>query len=218
MARELELKYSSLEGRVPEGPELEAVFKGLGLHVGPGTARRQSDVYFDSPDLALERARLALRIRATTGGKVAAVKGRGDAAAGLFEREELEVALAPALPGGAPAWPAPITARLAGNVDLAALVPRLEIVTLREVFLLSRGGQPLAELAFDEVSCRPPSAGATDALIDEALFSEVEVEAVGGTSGDELRQVGAALAEFMPLVAGSVSKLERASALLAPFL
>jgi len=236
MPRELELKYSSLEGRVPGVAELAGALAPLGLQVEGRGTRRQEDVYYDDAEGTLAAAGLALRVRAigcagAVGGagavgraRVVAVKGRGDAVAGLFEREELEAPLAgPAAGRGGAAdaavdWPAPIAARLAGVVDLPALAPVLEIVTLREVFTLGRAGEPVAEVAFDEVTCRPPRAGAAGALIEEAAFSEVEVEALGEGTALELRRVGAALEALLPLVAGDVSKLERASALLAPFL
>lgn len=224
MPRELELKYSSLEGRVPGVAELAGALAPLGLQVEGRGTRRQEDVYYDDAAGTLAAAGLALRVRAIGGAGVVAVKGRGDAVAGLFEREELEAPLAgPAAGRGGAAdaavdWPAPIAARLAGVVDLPALAPVLEIVTLRDVFTLGRAGEPVAEVAFDEVTCRPPRAGAAGALIEEAAFSEVEVEALGEGTALELRRVGAALEALLPLVAGDVSKLERASALLAPFL
>lgn len=216
MARELELKYSSLEGVVPSLHELEAALSGLGLTVAPGGTREQTDVYYDDQQGTLQRGALALRVRSSAGGRVAAVKGRGDAVAGLFERDELEAPM-PQRAGAVSPWPAAVAERLAGVPGLGPLEKRLEIRTTREVFSLSRAGRPFAELLFDEVRCRPP-AGADDALIEEAAFSEVEVEAAAGTSAAELRLVGAALQELLPLVAGSVSKLERAAALLAPFL
>lgn len=224
MPRELELKYSSLEGRVPGVAELAGALAPLGLQVEGRGTRRQEDVYYDDAAGTLAAAGLALRVRAIGGAGVVAVKGRGDAVAGLFEREELEAPLAgPAAGRGGAAgaavdWPAPIAARLAGVVDLPALAPVLEIVTLRDVFTLGRAGEPVAEVAFDEVTCRPPRAGAAGALIEEAAFSEVEVEALGEGTAEDLRRVGAALEALLPLVAGDVSKLERASALLAPFL
>lgn len=230
MPRELELKYSSLEGRVPGVAELAGALAPLDLQVEGRGTRRQEDVYYDDAEGTLAAAGLALRVRAIGGAgaeggaRVVAVKGRGDAVAGLFEREELEAPLAgPAAGRGGAAgaavdWPAPIAARLAGVVDLPALAPVLEIVTLRDVFTLGRAGEPVAEVAFDEVTCRPPRAGAAGALIEEAAFSEVEVEALGEGTAEDLRRVGAALEALLPLVAGDVSKLERASALLAPFL
>lgn len=223
MGQERELKYSSPEGRVPELHELEAALAPLELQVSPPHLREQTDTYFDDPELSLERAKLALRVRSRSGSRVAAVKGRGSVVSGLFEREEIEAPLGPGPTAAAgeaerrPRWPAVVAQRLEGVIDPARLAPRLVIGTTRVAFALSRHGDAVAELAFDEVSCRPP-AGGTDALIDEVLFSEVEIESAGETSNDELRRIGAALGELLPLVPGDVSKLERATVLLAPFL
>jgi len=220
MPRELELKFSSVTGNVPEAGELAAALAPLGLNVERRGARRQDDVYFDDATHTLAARGLALRVRTSGGTRVAAVKGRGEPVAGLFEREELEAPLGGAAWDGANstvAWPEPIAARLAGLVDLGSLAPVMEIVTRRDVFTLGRGGAEVAEIAFDEVACRPPRTG-PGALIEEAAFSEVEVEALGATTAAELRAVGSALEALVPLVAGGVSKLERATVLLAPFL
>ncbi|MBW7915460.1 MAG: hypothetical protein H3C53_02060, partial [Trueperaceae bacterium] len=47
MPRELELKYSSLEGRVPGVAELAGALAPLGLQVEGRGTRRQEDVYYD---------------------------------------------------------------------------------------------------------------------------------------------------------------------------
>ncbi len=220
MPRELELKFSSASGGVPEAEDLAAALAPLGLSVERREERRQDDVYFDDAAHTLAGRGLALRVRSSAGARVAAVKGRGEPVAGLFEREELEAPLDDAAwdgAGGQVAWPEPIAGRLAGLIELAALAPTIEIATRRDVFTLGRGGAEVAEIAFDEVACRPPRTG-PGALIEEAAFSEVEVEALGATTAAELRAVGSALEALVPLVAGGVSKLERATVLLAPFL
>jgi inorganic triphosphatase YgiF len=230
VAVELELKYSSPEGAVPGLSELTEAFAPLRLAVRPLGTSRHLDVYFDDPALALERRGLALRVRASHGAAVATVKGRGDAVRGVFEREELEAPLTTPWPPSlgaeastAPDWPTAVAARLAGLVELPALEPRLEIETTRVAFALERAGPAggddlVAELAFDEVACRPPRGRGDGALIDAALFSEVEIEARGDTTGVTLLAIGEALERLLPLVAGSASKLERAASLLAPFI
>ena len=231
VAVELELKYSSPDGAVPEPAELAAAFGPLRLEARPLGTRRHLDVYFDDPTLALERRGLALRVRTSRGAAVATVKGRGDAVNGVFEREELEAPLPTPWPPDpaagplpAPAWPPTIAARLAGLVAPSALEAPLEIETTRVAFALERGGAPadggalVAELAFDEVACRPPRGRGDRVLIDAALFSEVEIEARGATTRATLLAIGEALERLLPLVAGSASKLERAASLLAPFI
>lgn len=214
MQRELELKYSSLTGEVPETEDLIATLAPLGLGVMALGTRLQEDDYYDTATESLQRASLALRVRTVAANTVVGIKSRGDAVAGLNEREELEVS------GGSAAWPPQVVDRLAGVADLAAVAIHMHLVTERTAFLLYRAdqgaGHPVAELAFDDVTCKLPASTEPESEV-EASFSEVEIEALGTTNANELRAIGDALAALLPLVAGSASKLERATALIAPF-
>ncbi len=145
---------------------------------------------------------------------MATLKTRGSAVAGLHERDELEVEMAHA----PPPWPAPLTERLQAVVPSDTLQPRMRVATQREVFVLRRAGEAVVELSFDEVACTPLPASGANSSIDEVRFNEVELEALSATvNGTKLRAIGAVLEELLPLNLSDISKLERATALLAPF-
>ena len=234
MALERELKYSSPEGTVPALVDIAAVLRPLGAGVTELGATTHVDVYFDDARRAVQRAGLALRIRTTGARRVATLKSRGSVVDGVHERDELEVPLppepattpaggaAPRPSGGAPAeWPPAFGAHLPG-VELHELTPRMIITTLRHRFTLVQDGAPVAELAFDEVACKPAAEAALRYSIDEVLFHEVELEALsaGGrapVSAQALARYGAALQELLPLYPSDITKLERAATLLAAF-
>lgn len=214
MAREVELKYSSPSGDTPALEELRAAFASSGYELAAGERREQVDTYYDDPERSLERHGLALRDRQIGARHVATLKSRGSAVAGLHERDELEVEMAHA----PPPWPAPLAERLRGVASPNTVGPLMRVATMREVFVLRRGGEAAVELAFDEVACTPLPVSGADWSIDEARFNEVELEAKSATvDGNELRAIGAVLEELLPLNLSDISKLERASALLAPF-
>lgn len=219
MQRELELKYSSSSGVIPSLAELRAALEAVGYQLAKAVTREHIDTYYDDREGSLERHGLALRDRDTGGSHVATLKSRGSAVAGLHERDELELEAAHA----PPPWPAGLVERIRPVASPQALQPRLRVATQRQVFTLLRAGSAVAELCFDEVTCTPPPIDDVDWAINEVGFNEVEIEAlevgVGetGVDGAELRAIGAALEELLPLNLSDISKLERASALLAPF-
>jgi inorganic triphosphatase YgiF len=214
MAVELELKFSSPEGRVPDAAELTAALAPLGLDVHALGAATQADLYYDDAALGLQRAGLALRVRRVRGQRLATLKSRGSVLQGLHERDEVEVPLPDDAP---PPWPQEVVKQLPAGAD-DGLTPRMLITTLRHAFALRRGALQVAELAFDEVRAGPAAQVSLEYAIDEARFDEVELEALpAGLTGAQLREVGAALQELLPLYPSNISKLERATSLLAPF-
>lgn len=223
MALEIELKYSSPSGRVPPTAELAAALSSMELSVAEVGVITQDDLYLDTPASELQAAGYALRIRSTAGARQLTLKARGSAVAGLHEREELNAEVGVSEP---PPWPLELISRLeqvAAAVELEVVQPQIEITTQRHLFTVSSAQGQVAELAFDQVTCRPASVAQPTTGVSEALFNEVEIEAtrplVEGpqATGELLRAVGAALVSLLPLQLSDVSKLERASALLAPF-
>lgn len=220
MALERELKYSSPDGLVPALAELSAALAAVGASVTDLGRAMQTDVYYDDAALAVEHAGLALRVRSVKGERLATLKSRGSVMAGVHERSELELPLPDHPDEASPPWPHAFAERLAG-LDLAALRPRMVIKTARHRFHLHQTGRLTAELAFDEVTCRPAPALAARYAIDEVQFHEVELEAMsaGGApvSVERLTAYGTALQELLPLYPSDITKLERAAALLGAF-
>lgn len=237
---ERELKFSSPEGYVPSLLELAHALDGLlvagaPLSVGEGTLRRHRDVYFDTPQDLLAASGWALRQRTTAARVTLGLKGDARVSGALHERFELEVP-APATPvlaasDAAPAWPDELAAALADKLPTSALAE----LTARSVLVVTRvnhrlvhadaaadasGAEPFfIDLSFDEVVCRLPAGDPSDspAYAPEARFHEVELEAGPAVTAHALEQVADALSAVLPLTASSVSKADRARALLAPF-
>lgn len=88
--REIELK---LELRSEDLPRLRRHPGIRALTQGRARTRTLRSVYFDSPDLALSRQGIGLRVRRVGGHFVQTVKTRGASTAGLFERGEFECAV-----------------------------------------------------------------------------------------------------------------------------
>ncbi len=192
--REIELK---LEVRAQDLPHL--LHHPRLLELAEGTPRRRSvlTVYYDTPDLALWRSGLVLRVRRIGRRLSVGVKTRGVVRGGLVARDELETPLAAAgldprrvaRSGllGAIAEP-----RLRRALERAAggepLAPRVE-TRFRRSALRVRLGSALVELALDEGEARAGRAripirelelellaGATRALFDLALELATEFE------------------------------------------
>jgi len=149
--------------------------------------------------------------------RLVTLKWAGSVTGALHQRQELELETSD--------WPPEVLAALPEGVAVSDLVPQLELITQRTRFLVrqracpepgsegsqgaGRRGVALAELAFDEVSAQRPGHDAS------VHFLEVELEALSA-GADELARLAAALQELLPLAESSVSKLERATALLEP--
>ncbi len=225
---------------MPSWPELDHALSGLIVEGGPlkveaGALKRHQDTYFDTIDDALALRGFALRRRA--GATSAVICLKSDAAVGAeasrggsrseegahFERFELEVAH----DGPSPPWPRAIEDALEGRVPdgtLAAARPRIVLDVVRVSHGLVHVGAAdddfRIELVFDEVVCRLPTTEGSPDHSGEgtvARFHEVELEAGPRTGARALQTVADALSTLLPLTAASVSKAERARALLAPF-
>ena len=161
--------------------------------------RTQNDTYFDTPEGALERAGLALRVRETQGARFATLKAAGEVKEGLHDREELELPFQDD-------WPSPIRARLEG-FNTHSLEPHLLLRTERTRYLVFENNTELAELALDEVTARRPAGG------DEVRFLELEIEARAG-SDEDLRGVAEVLGRALALEPEARTKPKHARALL----
>ena len=205
MDLERELKFSLLDPPPAETVLVDA-FRGSGYVLEPRGSRRQRDTYVDTPDLALRAAGVALRRRDLGGEQRATLKTLGRVRGPYHERDELELPLAP---DGA--WPPALLERLArlAPVDPQALTAQVLVHTERSVYAVCQGATVVAELCFDDVSAR--AAGAER----EALFREAELEAAPGVAPSLLATIAARLERVVDLTPSSVTKLQRAEALLA---
>jgi triphosphatase len=206
MALERELKFSLLEPP-PPAEELMAAVAGspfaltsLGTHV-------QRDRYLDDGAGTLQRAGLALRLRRSGASESVALKRLGSVRGAAHERDELE---APS--PGAGRWPDTLVAALAESVGgdvLERLAPVVELETERTSYAVASGGRRIALLVFDDVTARRPGGGST------AHFREAEVEAAADVPLEPLHALAEVLQGVVALTPSSVTKLQRAEAVLA---
>ena len=123
--RETELKLA-LDPALAERLWRHPLWKG---HAPTRTVSRQlRAVYFDTPDLLLARSGVELRVRRQGWQNIQAVKARGAYAAGLAQRDELEVAVPDAQPHAVP-----VPERIA-DADLRQLVEQAVAEGLAPIF------------------------------------------------------------------------------------
>ncbi|MBS3934356.1 MAG: CYTH domain-containing protein [Truepera sp.] len=215
MKLEREHKFSLDAAELPDPWVLKHDLALAGFELLPEGKHEQRDRYLDTPDRRLKQAGLAMRERRIGQRRLVTLKWAGSVTGALHQRQELELETS--------GWPPEVLAALPEGVAVTDLAVQLELTTQRTRFLVmqqacpepgsegSRGagrrGVALAELALDEVSAHRPG---HDVSIH---FLEVELEALSA-GADELARLAAALQELLPLAESSVSKLERATALL----
>lgn len=123
--REIELKLAldpSLAERLWRHPLWKA-------HAPGRTVSRQlRAIYFDTPDLLLARSGVEVRVRRQGRQTIQAVKARGDSAAGLTQRDELESPVPDAVPHAVP-----VPERIA-DADLRKLVEQAVAEGLAPIF------------------------------------------------------------------------------------
>lgn len=180
MATEREHKFI-VGGAFPEVTELRKEYAALGLELHAQGTRDQHDTYYDTADLALLRAGVALRQRSFGEQKLATYKGAGTVEGSLHAREELELPYTGA-------WPKEILAKLGPLGVVDTLEPLLDLKTQRQRYLLVKAGQTRAELTFDEV---------TSVYGKECVtFRELELEASSDTSDADLEMSARPLEQF----------------------
>jgi inorganic triphosphatase YgiF len=174
------------------------------LQQGRASTRRVRSVYYDTPERALLRAGLALRLRSDGRRWLQTLKTEGQAAAGLHVREEWEWPL----PGDALDFGLLATtpeAKLFRAPGLRAkLAPVFRTEFERTSLRLAFADGSLAELCLDSGEIR---SGRRSIAISEA-----ELELLAG-SPVRLYELALELVERVPLRLGLVSKAERGYAL-----
>ena len=179
MALEREHKFT-VAGAFPEVAQLQEKYAALGFELLPQGVREQKDTYYDTPDLTLLHAGVALRVRQFGGQTFATYKGTGVVNGSLHTREELE------LPYTAP-WPDAILEKLEPLGVIDKLEPLLELSTARQRYLLVKAGKTQAELTFDEVTSTHGEQCVT--------FLELELEAAPDTPDADLETFAAPLTQ-----------------------
>lgn len=144
---------------------------------GRTVSRNLRAIYFDTPDLLLARSGVELRVRRQGRQNIQAVKARGEYAAGLAQRDELEAPVPDAQPHAVP-----VPARIA-DADLRMLVERAVAEGLAPIFetdirrwerSIAYGGGRLT-LSLDR--------GAVRVGAKESALCELEIELVEGPVG-----------------------------------
>ncbi len=174
------------------------------LQQGRTSVRRVHSVYYDTPERALLRAGLALRLRSEGGRWLQTLKTEGQATAGLHLREEWE-------------WPLPGEALDFGLIAetpeaklfraprlRAKLAPVFSTEFERTRLRLGFADGSLAELCLDSGEIRSGRRA--------SAISEAELELLDG-SPVRLYELALELAERVPLRLGQASKAERGYAL-----
>jgi inorganic triphosphatase YgiF len=196
---ELKLLLAPLDlGRLRRDPRIKA------LQQGRASTRRVRSVYYDTPERALLRAGLALRLRADGGRWLQTLKTEGQATAGLHLREEWEWPL----PGAALDFGLLATtpeAKLFRAAGLrAALGPAFTTDFERTSLRLGFADGSLAELCLDSGEIRSGRRA--------SAISEAEIELLAGSPA-RLYELALELVERVPLRLGQASKAERGYAL-----
>ncbi|WP_207099956.1 CHAD domain-containing protein [Paracoccus shandongensis] len=170
----------------------------------PGKPRTlaQRSVYFDTPDHALARAGLSLRIREARGKRIQTVKGADRGTAGVFARPEYEMPVTDDTPVLDDATP---VARVLGG-KASALAPVFALSVTRRIWMLEEGGARI-EAMIDR--------GTVTAADRQGPFCECELELVSGPPG-ALFTVARRLGAVAPVRLGVLTKSERGYRLTGP--
>jgi triphosphatase len=168
---------------------------------GASPAKKLVSVYFDTPDWALKKHKIALRVRrAGRAAPVMTLKWPLQAAGDIFTRGEIEIRGAKMDPDLS-LFPPEVAEGLRQIIGEAALEAKYETRINRVARLLNRGGARI-EVAFDDGTIR---AGER-----ELPLREVELELKSGPP-QALYDFAAILAAALPLRLDAMSKAERAS-------
>ena len=181
------------------------------LHPLLRTATKRSDqildnTYYDTPDMALRRQKVALRIRRQGRQRLQTVKLSAKSVGGLSIRPE---------------WEVPYR----GRFDFSCIEVEPVRVWLQRPEIMNTIA-PLFQTRFRRITWHLPLPAGGEVLValdrgeviaggKTALISEVELELSGSRDVAALQAIAATLAQRVPMTPSSVSKAQRAYALLA---
>ena len=157
----------------PTAPQEVEALDWTPYQLGPRHDVQQHDTFFDTADLALSKTRHAVRLREGDATMVVTLKGPGKVAAGVHEREELELPTAAREPDG---WPEAVRAQLRSLIGDQAIQPLLAVRNHRYTWALLRSGQIIGEVALDR--------GHIVANDHSEPMHELEIELKGGNPDD----------------------------------
>lgn len=202
MATETELKLRLAPqalGRLRRNALLRA------LSIGRPKIRKVYSVYYDTPDLELRRAEMALRLRRVGGQWLQTLKGGGSVQAGLHSREEWEQPV----PGAA------LDTSALRNSPLGRRLPSDVFDRIQPVFI-TEFTRTIRDLVVDgaQIEC---AVDVGEVRAGQAVWPicEVELELKSG-SVTTLFQVARRLMEKLPLSLENISKAEHGYDLFSP--
>lgn len=198
--RELELKLEIASGDVRRllGHPVIA-----GAEPDPGQSGHLSAVYFDTPNLDLQRSGISLRIRRRNGCAVQTIKAEDRSRGLALDRSEWERPVESELDLSA-ADGTPLAPLVSSETSRRAIQPAFGIETERLAFKIERDGAVI-ELALDDATAS--ANGKT------ARFAELELELKQGAPAS-LFALARDLAKATPLRLAPVTKSERGYSLL----
>ncbi len=182
------------------------------LFAGPPRTDRLVSTYFDTQELELYEANIALRVRAIADTFVQTLKVKGSTKAGLYVREEYETpvdANVPDVDGLRKCMPKKsAAAKLLAATDFGTkLSPQFTTRVKRKVLSLQFPEGDEVELALDE--------GVIESGSSSEVFQEVELELKSGQP-DRLYHLALDLLRLVPMNISSLSKSERGYNLIRP--
>ena len=178
------------------------------LTQGQPDTRQLLSTYYDTPDFALRRAGVTLRVRREEGRLIQAAKRSAGPAGAKLKRVEFETELDDATP-----WPAPVPdpdmQRLIGEAVVSGRLHPLFRTDVRRITrdIVTEAGERI-ELAVDAGEIRRAD---SDRVI--GTIAEIELELVEGAPAS-LYQLALPLAEAYPVRLGAEAKADRAFRLL----
>lgn len=224
MAAEVELKLTIAPNFVTENFKIESL-EVLRHATARGTESLLS-IYYDTQDLALKAARIALRTRKTSQGWVQTIKYGGTILAGVHTRQEIEFPIPDATPI-LHDWSALSNLTEENQKTLYVLsqliadkpiVPVFTTAFTRTLYDIQTERGDKIEFAFDQGEIY--TAAATDPLLKDPqnrieIISEIELELKQGKA-QTLYTLGLELLSALPVRLGLLSKAARGYALYAP--
>lgn len=201
MGQEIELKLS-----VPDAGAAAALVRWLDGHAAASGDFPLRNVYLDTPQRDLARARAALRLRQQGTQWLQTLKTAGSSSGGLAVRQEWETPVAGEAiePGRLPDIARDLLTPLLGR-----LAPVFRTDFHRRTWRMREGGAEI-EVALDEGEIFAPGNGGRETI------HELELEFLGGDpqgAAEALRALATRLAEVAPLQPSDRSKAARGYAL-----